>query len=677
MQSETLRLLEWQRLCQQVASFAVTKLGSSACGDLAIPQDLAETQALLGQTQEALLVDLPLQGIRDIREALLRAAKGGVLSGLELLAIAETLSAARNLRRCLEAVDSCPHLQQLMAEVRTYPELEQSIHFCLDDSGTVLNRASPKLEQIRQQLSATRERILQTLQHIIQHHSQALQETQITQREHSFVLAVKANCKERIGGIVRDSSNSGLTLFIEPHAVVPLHEKLRQLQKQEAREIDRILRQLSQKVTEVVSDLQQLIVAVTQIDVANAKAQYGRWLGANPPLFDNEVVYLQGLKHPLLVWQERHEQGRAVVPLGVAMSGQIRSVIITGPNTGGKTATLKTIGLVALMAKAGMLIPAQSPAQIPYFDAVYADIGDEQSLQQSLSTFSGHIGRIQLILDHLTPNCLVLLDELGAGTDPSEGVAIARALLTYLAERTRLTITTTHFGELKLLKYENPLFENASVEFDPATLSPTYHLLWGIPGRSQAIAIARRLGLDEEILASAQHYLGHRSVAIEKIITELELAHRQLEESHRQSRELLQDLEKLHGEVLTHWQKWQAYAQRWRETQEREVKRHINQARREVGKIIRQLQKGKPATPADIQLAESALQAVQEKHLPPLLASQSTAPDFVPQIGDRIKIPKLDQVAQVLSLPNHHGEITVKLGTMRLTVNLKDISKLA
>jgi Mismatch repair ATPase (MutS family) len=253
----------------------------------------------------------------------------------------------------------------------------------------VLNRASSKLEQIRHDLAETRQRILQTLQHIMHNHSQALQENHITQREHCFVLAVKANFKERIGGIVRDSSNSGLTLFIEPQAVVPLHEKLRQLQKQETSEIERILRQLSDKVTAVVSDLQKLITAVTQIDLANAKAQYGRWLGASPPEFDKEAVYLQELRHPLLVWQERHEQGRAVVPLRVAMSGQIRSVIITGPNTGGKTATLKTIGLVALMAKAGMLIPADSPAQIPYFDAVYADMAMSSPSSKACPLFRG------------------------------------------------------------------------------------------------------------------------------------------------------------------------------------------------------------------------------------------------------------------------------------------------
>ncbi len=673
MQSETLRLLEWSRLCQQVASFAMTPMGYAACLELDIPQTCEESLTLLAQTQETLLVDLPLQGIRDIREAVLRSAKGGVLSGLELLAIAETLSAVRHLRRTIEAVEHCPHLHALMAEVRTYPELEQTIHFCIDESGMVLNRASPQLEQIRHKLAETRERILHTLQEIVQSHSQALQDTQIMQRQQCFVLAVKAHCRERIPGIVRDSSNSGLTLFIEPQAVVSLHEQLHQLQKQEELEVERILRQLSQKVSEVAGELEKLVMAVTQIDIANAKGQYGRWLGGCAPEFSTGEVHLPQLRHPLLVWQERHGQGQAVVPIHVPISEAVRCVVITGPNTGGKTATLKAIGLVALMAKAGMPIPASPPAKIPYFDGVYADIGDEQSLEQNLSTFSGHIRRLQGILEQLTPNCLVLLDEVGAGTDPSEGVAIARALLEYLAEHTRLTIATTHFGELKLLKYENPRFENAAVEFDTATLSPTYHLLWGIPGRSQAIAIARRLGLPESILEAAQRHLGQRSFAIEKIITELELAHQQWQERNRQSAALLRDLEKLHREVLHYWQSWQEHGKRWRETQEKEVKRHIHQARREIARIIHQLQKAQPPTPTTIQQAELALQAVQEQHLP--TPPPTPEADYVPQIGDHVRIPKLNQTAQVLSLSNQNQEITVKLGTMRLTLPLRDVCK--
>lgn len=672
MQEETLRLLEWHRLCEHLATFASTKLGESACQALSIPDTLPETLVLLAQTEECLLIDLDFEGISDIRSALQRAEKGGMLSGIELVAIAQTLAGARNLRRTIEAVDKCTTLQRVMAGVRTYPELEQTIHFCIDESGTVMNRASSTLEKIRQDLSATRERILQTLNHIIQNQVQALQESHITQRQDSFVLAVKANFKDRIAGMVKDSSASGSTLYIEPFAIVPLQEKLRQLRRQETVEVEKILQQLSSKVQEVVSDLHKLVEAVQGIDLANAKAQYGRWLQANPPEFQNDYMELRELRHPLLVWQAQRQSGKPVIPIQVLIPQQIRSVIITGPNTGGKTATLKTIGLVSLMAKAGMLIPAQSPAILPYFESVYADIGDEQSLEQNLSTFSGHICRIQRIIEHLTPNCLVLLDEVGAGTDPIEGVAIARALLEYLAEKTRLTITTTHYGELKLLKYENPLFENVSVEFDEETLSPTYRLLWGIPGRSQALTIARRLGLTSAIIDAAHYHLGHRSVEIERIITGLEQEHRTLSERNQQAEILLRDLSKLYQEVETCWQAWRKHQQEWRSHQEREVKKHIHQARREIARIIRNLQRG-TGTPAEIQSAETALKTVEVKHLPRELP-QPAPVTFIPRVGDRVRIPKLEQIGQVLTPPNPAGELTVKLGALRLTVHVQDIA---
>lgn len=670
--TETLELLEWGRLCQHLAVFAHTKLGVSACVQLEIPDSQTIAETLLHQTQEALLLDLPFQGIQDIREAVTVAGKGGTLSSLELLAIAQTLFAVRNLRRSIESADFCPYLQELVQEVRTYPELEQAIHYCIDDSGMVLNRASPHLEKIRQGLVSTRETILQKLHHIMQTQSAILQETTITQRQEVFVLAIKANYKDRLPGIVRDSSNSGLTLYIEPQSIVNLHNKLSDWRQQELVEITKILQNLSLKVSAVVPDLEKLIRAVTAVDLANARAQYSRWLGANPPEFSDKDIDLRELRHPLLVWQAERQNGQSVVPIQIGMTSAIRSVIITGPNTGGKTATLKTFGLVSLMAKAGLFIPARSPVKLPYFDGIFADIGDEQSLEQNLSTFSGHIQRIQRILTQITPHSLVLLDEVGAGTDPSEGVAIARALLLHLAENARLTITTTHYGELKLLKYENSLFENASVEFDEVHLTPTYRLLWGIPGRSQAIAIARRLGLEEQILVSAQQQLGHGKIEVEKIIQELVKEHQQLTAANQRNQQLWQDLQKLHTELLSHWQKWQDHGREWRDVQEREVKRHINYARKEIGKMVRKLQKGTGA-PADILEAEQSLTATAEKHLPPVLPPVPAT--YVPRIGDRVKLLKLDQVGQVLSVPNQGGEVSIKLGGLRLSVNLADISK--
>jgi len=573
IQQETLALLEWSRLCQHLSTFAATKPGTIVAQRLGMPQHQAESEHLLAQTSEAYWLDqkttgLNFSGIRDIGSALDRAQRQGLLSGDELLAIATTLNGARQLRRTIDAQEpeQVPVLQALMADLRTYPELEQQIHHCIDDRGDVTDRASPKLGGIRAQLTTIRGEIQQRLQRILQRQAGAVQEQLITQRGDRFVIPVKAPQKDSIPGIVHDASASGATLYIEPHAVVALGNKLRQSLRQERTEEEVILGQLTAQVTEVCDDLERLLAIVTVLDLANARARYSLWLGANPPRFirPDEQTTLRDLRHPLLVWQQRQEQGAAVVPVNVLMPPSLRVVTITGPNTGGKTVTLKTLGLTMVMAKVGLFIPAREPVELPWFDQVLADIGDEQSIEQSLSTFSGHIRRIGRILAAIqeleesaardqrsgaqispaqqgttplqklhagpevgsqeseasTPpiptfplphptmaNALILLDEVGAGTDPSEGTALAMALLRYLADQARLTVATTHYGELKALKYQDGRFENASVEFDVVSLSPTYRLLWGIPGRSNALAIARRLGLAEAVLGPAAEAL--------------------------------------------------------------------------------------------------------------------------------------------------------------------------
>ncbi|MFN5727256.1 MAG: endonuclease MutS2, partial [Pseudanabaena sp.] len=456
-----------------------------ASAHLPIPERYEGTLELLTQTKEAYALEernagVSLDGIQNITEAVFRAEKQGILSALELWAIATTLAGARNLRRQLDNADYCPNLQILASELRTYPDVEQEIYRCVDEGGNVLDRASLRLGEIRHELTSVRDQIITKLQNIMQRNSSSLQEQIITQRSDRYVLSVKSPQRDRVPGVIHDTSSTGMTLFVEPNSIVQSNNRLRQLLKMEQAQIEIILAELSAKITAIAEDLQRLLIIVTKIDLAVARARYGYWLGANPPHFlESEAIVLRQLRHPLLVWQQRNEEGREVVPVDVLISPQISVVVITGPNTGGKTATLKTFGLAALMAKAGMFIPAKEPVEMPWFDLVLADIGDEQSLQQNLSTFSGHIRRIGRILDSLSPQSLVLLDEVGAGTDPSEGSAIATALLEYLGEHTRLAIATTHFGELKALKYQNPKFENASVEFDDASLAPTYRLLWG------------------------------------------------------------------------------------------------------------------------------------------------------------------------------------------------------
>ena len=678
MQSETLNLLEWNRLCQHLSTFTTTKLGAIASAHLPIPDRYENTLELLTQTKEAYALEernasLSLDGIQNITEAVFRAEKHGVLSALELWAIATTLAGARNLRRQLDNADYCPNLQILASDLRTYPDVEQEIYRCVDEGGNVLDRASVRLGEIRHELTSVRDQIITKLQNIMQRNASSLQEQIITQRSDRYVLSVKSPQRDRVPGVIHDTSSTGMTLFVEPNSIVQSNNRLRQLLKMERAQIEIILTELSAKITDIVEDLQRLLIIVTKIDLAVARARYGYWLGANPPHFlDGEAIVLRQLRHPLLVWQQQNEEGREVVPVDVLISPQISVVVITGPNTGGKTATLKTFGLAALMAKAGMFIPAKEPVEMPWFDLVLADIGDEQSLQQNLSTFSGHIRRIGRILDSLSPQSLVLLDEVGAGTDPSEGSAIATALLEYLGEHTRLAIATTHFGELKALKYQNPKFENASVEFDDASLAPTYRLLWGIPGRSNALAIAGRLGLPQDIIEAAQVRVGIGSTEMNDVIAELEAQRREQTQKTEEVANLLVETERLHQEILDRAEKMRSQAKELRERQEKEVNAAIAQAQKEVGRVIRKLQKGEQLgeqVAADVQRTEQRIDELTKRHRP--VVSEETI-EVKLKIGDRVRIPKFGKIAQVLTVPNSSGEFSVRLGTMKLSVNLTD-----
>ncbi|MEG3871918.1 endonuclease MutS2 [Microcoleus sp. Z1_B5] len=774
IQAETLELLEWPRLCQHLATFAATKLGVAAALDLAIPATQAQTAELLAQTQEAYQLEsraggaLSFEGIQDIGTSLQRAELQGLLSGEELLAIATTLAGARQLRRIIDSQADVPTLKELAAQLRTYPELEQEIHRCIDDRAQVADRATPKLAGIRVQMRQLRDRIYQILQGILQRQSNAVQEQLITQRSGRFVIPVKAPQKDAIPGIVHDSSASGATLYVEPHNTVNLNNQMRQFLRQEQAEEEAVRRALTEQVAAVKPDLDRLVVVVTTLDLAVAKARYSFWLQANPPKFielgepelapknpekedeekeDEEKeensqllirnlrsqITLRQLRHPLLVWQQQHEQGFPVVPVDLAIGPHIRVVAITGPNTGGKTVTLKTLGLAALMAKAGMFVAAREPVELPWFDNILADIGDEQSLQQSLSTFSGHIRRISRILEVLQnksqaegaensnltitnsqqqdeevtdtqntvsalpilkpklqipqpqipitnsqlpiPKSLVLLDEVGAGTDPSEGSALAIALLKYLAQHSLLTVATTHFGELKALKYQDSRFENASVEFDDNSMQPTYRLLWGIPGRSNALTIAKRLGLLASIVDEAQTYVGGASQDVNQVIAGLEAQRRKQETKAREATQLLHQTEKLHREVS---QKAAALQERERElkiAQEVAVNEAIGSAKSEIAQIIRRLQSGNQ-TAQNAQQATETLNQISQKHLPSRQQPAKPKPSFMPKVGDRIRIPSLGQTAEVLSGPDANEELSVRFGIMKMTVKLGEIESL-
>ncbi len=692
IQSETLELLEWSRLCQHLSTFTATKLGAVAARNLPIPTTQAESLTLLAQTQEVYQLEattsvLSFEGIEDIGESLERARLQAVLSGEELLAIATTLAGVRRLRRAIDDQEDLPVLKELVAEVRTYPEIEQEINRCIDERGEVTDRASPKLAEIRTQVKGVRDRIYQILQGIVQRQGNAVQQQSITQRSDRFVIPLKASHKDAIPGIIHDTSKSGETLYVEPNAVIGLGNQLRQHRRQEQTEEEAIRRALSEQVAAVIPDLEQLLAVAITLDLATAKARYSLWLEANPPRFINreagEQIVLRQLRHPLLVWQQQHEQGTPVVPIDLLINPQIRVVTITGPNTGGKTVTLKTLGLATLMAKVGLFVPAREPVEIPWFELVLADIGDEQSLEQSLSTFSGHIRRISRILDAISteesdsipnPKSLVLFDEVGAGTDPAEGSALAIALLQYLSEHAQLSIATTHYGELKALKYQDSRFENASVEFDDRTLSPTYRLLWGIPGRSNALTIARRLGLKSEIVESAQEKVGGISEDINQVISGLEAQRRLQETKAQEATQLLAEAERFYQQVSQKASALQERERELRQQQERVVQEALVQAKGEIAQVIRQLQQG-PKTAQDAQKATTTLQEIAQRHLTASSPPQPKA-GFRPQVGLRVRIPSLGQTAEVLSEPDDNGKLTVRFGIMKMTVGLEEIESL-
>jgi DNA mismatch repair protein MutS2 len=679
--SETLTLLEWARIGQHLATFTATKLGLVAARQLLIPTKIEQSQELLDQTKEIDVLEqqlgasLSFEGICDIHQPLQRASVQGVLNGRELYDVATTLAGMRRIRRSIDSSEDIHTLQELVINIRTYPELEQEIYHCIDDHGDVTDRASEKLRLIRIELKSTRDRIQKLLQNILQRHSNAIHQPVITQRGDRFVIQVKVTHKETIPGVVHDVSASGSTLYVEPHAIVSLGNQLRQFQRQEQREVEIICRELSAKVAEVGEDLEMLLVVATAIDLATARFRYSNWLGANPPRLTTErqQITLRQLRHPLLVWQQQHEQGGNVVPTDLVIQPHTQVVTITGPNTGGKTVTLKTLAIAALMAKVGLYVAAKEPVEIPWFDQVLADIGDEQSLQQSLSTFSSHIRRIGHILAEISPNSLVLLDEVGAGTDPAEGSALARALLQYLADRAYLTIATTHYGELKALKYEDDRFENASVEFDDVSLSPTYRLLWGIPGRSNALSIARRLGLKEEVIVAAENQVSLAGGGeVNEIIAGLEAQRRLQEEKAQAAAELLQQAEAFYLEVSQKAAELQAREQQLKIAQDQTIQAEIDAAKAEIAKTIRQLQQGIP-TGQDAQQATAELnRIIQERATPP----PPPPVGYQPKVGERIRVPRLGQTAEVLTAADDRGNLQVRLGLMSVSVALTDVESL-
>lgn len=592
-----LRTLEFYKIRDEVARFCTSSLGKSHVDGLLPSTDINEVNLLLEQMDEGANVlrvkgNVPMGGIFDIRMHAKRAQIGGTLSPMELMEVSSTIRASRILRQFFEGIReegtiSIPHFLEKKEAMPILTQLEHDINMCIDDNGGVLDSASSALRSIRQQLRTQESRVRERLESLVRgkNASKMLSDSIVTIRNDRFVIPVKQEYRNHYGGIVHDSSSSGQTLFIEPDAVVQANNEVRRLKMNEKEEIDRILQMLSAGVQEVAHDLFLMVEVLGEIDLILAKAKYGAANKCTKPDMNTEgYINLRKARHPLIPKDE-------VVANDIEFGRDITAIVITGPNTGGKTVTLKTVGLFTLMAQAGLPVPALDGSELAVFDQVFADIGDEQSIEQSLSTFSSHMVNIVDILTKFDDKSLVIFDELGAGTDPQEGAALAISLLDEVHGRGARVIATTHYPELKAYGYNRHGVANASVEFDVETLSPTYRLLIGVPGRSNAFEISKRLGLPDHIITHAQSFTGTDRREVDSMIESLEKSRRASEQDAERTQEVLRESERLKKELADQLKQYEDQKEALEEKAKDKARKIVEQATREAEAVMSELRK--------------------------------------------------------------------------------------
>lgn len=631
----------------------------------------AEAETLFYKTGRSPVDDFP-----DMRHCLERMHAALFLSTGELLGIASCLKAARIAKDILaKEVGEESYLYNLAGLLITHRSAEEEINRCIINEDEIFDGASPALARIRRAMRLANEKVREKLNSMIRStaYQKYLQEPIITIRNGRFVIPVKQEYRQQVPGLIHDQSGSGATLFIEPSAVVELGNEYKKLLAEEADEIERILTELTAMLAPYADEIREDLNIMGQIDLVFAKAKLSRELNAvMPRLNRNNYVRIVRGRHPLI-------PADRVVPIDIWIGRDYRSLIITGPNTGGKTVTLKIVGLFALMVQSGIFVPANEGSEFPVFEHIYADIGDEQSIEQSLSTFSSHMKNIVGILDRADENSLVLLDELGAGTDPIEGAALAMSILEELNDRHCTCVSTTHYSEIKAFAMTHEGMENASMEFDIDRLCPTYRLYIGIPGKSNAFEISSRLGLPNSIIDKAKGFLKGEDVRFEDIISSAQSQHRIAEEERKMAEEARAELEKLRADAERERRKLDEDRNRLQAKAKEDAKRIVADTKREMEKLIVEIRSIKDidrsAADRAIQSARDTLRAtetaVNEKET--IKKEDNTMPPKTVRAGDTVNIVTLDQKATVLSAPYSKGEVMVQAGVMKLNVKLKDI----
>lgn len=689
MNEKTLRVLEYNKIKALLLEKAESQLGRELINGVKPRTNMDDILTLLDETDEALSILInrgspPLFGIHNIGPEVRRVEIGGSLTPGALLKVSDSLRVSRSLKEFIkddksDKASSYTIIEGLIRDLRVFKSLEDEINNAIISENEISDNASNTLRSIRRQILGKNEAIRSKLNSIInsQTHKKYLQDSIVTIREGRFVIPVKQENRGNIPGLVHDISSSGATVFVEPMAVVELNNELRELEIKERDEIARILAELSSMVAAEADAILNNQSILQYLDFVFAKGKLALDMKATKPsLNDRGFINIKKARHPILDVEN-------VVPIDIYLGDEFTSLVITGPNTGGKTVTLKTVGLLTLMAQSGLHIPADYNSEIAVFDQIFADIGDEQSIEQSLSTFSSHMTNIVDILNNVGPNSLVLFDELGAGTDPTEGAALAMSILDHLLKMQVRTIATTHYSQLKLYALTTENVRNASVEFDVETLRPTYRLLIGVPGKSNAFEISRRLGLQDYIISYARDLISQENIEFEDVLQAIERDRIKTEESREEAERLKKEIEDLREDLAKEKEK----TRRMREDIIRKAKeeaRDILQEAKiqsdliisELRDISRQVDRGKNRRIQEAKdMLSSQIDELDNFLVKDLLNVKSKKPPKNLKIGETVEVLSLNQKGEVLSRPDENGNVTVQVGIMKVNVHISTLRR--
>lgn len=689
MNEKTIKALEYNKIIQMISERAESELGRNRVKEMMPLTDIEEINYLQNQTEEAYSIIIkkgnpPLFGINNILPELRRTELGGSLTPSGLLKISDMLRVSRGLKRFFKEVKDgeetiYPIIQGLIDELTINKTIEDEINNAIISENEVSDNASRELKSIRRKMSSKNESIKDRLNSIISSQSQRkyLQDSIVTMREGRYVVPVKQENRGSVPGIVHDMSSSGATVFVEPMVVVELNNELRELELKEREEIEKILEALSLLVAEDAEGIRKNQNILQEIDFVFAKGKTALSMKATKPILNNKgYINIKKARHPLLTEKE-------VVAIDVHLGDEFNSLIITGPNTGGKTVTLKTVGLLTLMSQSGIHIPADFNSEIAVFDQVFADIGDEQSIEQSLSTFSSHMVNIVDILDKVESNSLVLFDELGAGTDPTEGAALAMSILDHLLNINIRTIATTHYSQLKLYALTTEGITNGSVEFDVETLSPTYKLLVGVPGKSNAFEISKRLGLQNYIIDYAKELVSKENIEFEDVLQAMEEDRVTAEKNRLESERDRFEIEKLREELIIEKDKTKDMREKILSKAKEDARNIFRNAKEEADYLVSELRQVSSEVEKDrnkrIQEAQDMLKGklneTESELSKNVLNVKSKKPPKNLKVGETVEVLTFNQIGTVISKPDENGDVLVQVGIMKINTNISTLRR--